>query len=115
MSEETGHQNRSSVSGQYVSDEEAATHPRTTVTEKVTRPTTHIGQSVHYRSYGTPDGEYGAECRAATITEVHPDATTVVGLAVLNPTGLFFRSLADGGCHYSTGLEGGTWHRPENG
>ena len=47
-----------------------------------------IGRIVHYVSYGTPGGEYTRECRAAIVTEVvNPD---LVGLAVMNPTGMFF-------------------------
>lgn len=87
---------------------------------------------VHYVSYGTPGGEYTSQCRAAVITEVADpnfgEGETRVGLAVVNPTGLFFHSLADGGCDYHagdvghdhTGAEipqrsypGGTWHWPE--
>jgi hypothetical protein len=55
-----------------------------------------IGRIVHYVSYGTPGGEYGKECRAAIITEVHtavdiPDGPgATVGLCVLNPGGQFF-------------------------
>jgi hypothetical protein len=57
-----------------------------------------VGRSVHYQSYGTPGGEYLPEPRAATITEVKQvqfnpgdeELTEVVGLAVLNPSGLFF-------------------------
>lgn len=54
-----------------------------------------IGRIVHYQSYGTPGGEYLPEPRAAIITEVHetPDGgygRTVVSVAVVNPTGLFF-------------------------
>jgi hypothetical protein len=48
-----------------------------------------VGRIVHYVSYGTPGGEYGQACRAATITEVDEDGSTV-GLCVTNPTGLFF-------------------------
>ncbi len=50
-----------------------------------------VGRVVHYRSYGTPGGEYTPECRAAVVTEV-PDRTgyadqddQVAGLAVLQP------------------------------
>jgi hypothetical protein len=96
---------------------------------------------VHYVSYGTPGGEYGKECRAAIITEAKADLgmTDRVGLAVLNPSGLFF----DPGVVYHAGGEtagtpgcpdaashgnpmrycacgwteaayaGGTWHWPE--
>ena len=91
------------------------------------------GSTVHYVSYGTPGGEYKSECRAAIITEVSGDAIPVgpeltgpdvVGLCVLNPTGLFFnRSVpyheGDTG-HDHTGAEipaksyrGGSWHWPE--
>ncbi|MFE4697300.1 hypothetical protein ACFRIC_09420 [Streptomyces sp. NPDC056738] len=56
-----------------------------------------IGQTVHYVSHGTPlqaDGSqaYNSRCRAAIVTEENttPDHPTQVGLAVLNPTGLFF-------------------------
>lgn len=88
---------------------------------------------VHYVSYGTPGGEYASACRAAVVTEVSSwvDSETRqprVGLVVLNPAGLFFRSLADGGCDYHAGdvghehdgfevaarsYRGGSWHRPE--
>ncbi|MDJ0337454.1 hypothetical protein [Cryobacterium sp. PH31-O1] len=56
-----------------------------------------IGRVVHYQSYGTPGGEYLPEPRAAIITEVTSaqltpgsDPVPVVGLCVLNPTGMFF-------------------------
>lgn len=47
-----------------------------------------VGRIVHYVSYGTPGGEYASQCRAAIITET--DTSDTVGLAVLNPTGVFF-------------------------
>ncbi|MFJ8538169.1 hypothetical protein [Streptomyces sp. NPDC093591] len=90
-----------------------------------------VGRVVHYVSHGTPvreDGTqaYSAQCRAAVITEVGewPEGKTSedarrniavpVGLAVLNPSGMFFHSLSDGGCVQSeVGREGGTWHWPE--
>jgi len=74
-----------------------------------------VGRIVHYVSYGTPGGEYTSQCRAAIITEVagvknahqQPDD---VGLAVLNPTGMFFNQ----NCRHSEGPRtGGTWHWPE--
>lgn len=34
----------------------------------VTRP--HVGDQVHYVSFGTPGGEYSSRCRAAFVTEV---------------------------------------------
>ncbi|MFE5290359.1 hypothetical protein ACFRAQ_35870 [Nocardia sp. NPDC056611] len=50
--------------------------------------TPSVGRIVHYQSYGTPGGEYLPEPRAAVITAVGDG--NVVGLAVLNPTGMFF-------------------------
>jgi hypothetical protein len=49
-----------------------------------------IGRIVHYHSYGTPGGEYVSEPRAAVVTCVY-EGTMAAGLAVLNPTGMFFR------------------------
>lgn len=105
-------------------------------------PKPSVGQVVHYVSYGTPGGEYASECRAATITEVkhlgNLEGPLVVGLAVMNPTGMFFNR----GVAYDEGAEtpgdpnctaphgagphrycpcgwteaqkrGGTWHWPE--
>lgn len=78
-----------------------------------------VGRVVHYVSYGTPGGEFPKACRAADVTEVDPvlldQGSDVVGLMVKNPTGLFFHSLADGGCSYdgSEDPKGGTWHWPE--
>lgn len=80
-----------------------------------------VGRVVHYVSYGTPGGEYTSQCRAAIITEVGqwPDGISEadkhniavpVGLAVLNPEGMFFNR----GCMQSEGGHtGGTWHWPE--
>jgi hypothetical protein len=76
-----------------------------------------VGRVVHYVSYGTPGGEFPKACRAADVTEVpeNMDSRSVVGLMVKNPTGLFFHSLANGGCAYdgSEDPKGGTWHWPE--
>lgn len=82
------------------------------------RPT--VGRTVHYRSFGTPGGEYPSACRAAIITEVgpYPDGTSdadkdniavPVGLAVLNPEGMFFNR---GVVQSEVGKVGGTWHWP---
>ncbi|MFE9127087.1 hypothetical protein ACFYOF_16980 [Streptomyces sp. NPDC007148] len=100
-----------------------------------------VGRTVHYVSYGTPGGEYASECRAAIITELSgdPDHPNQVGLAVFNPTGMFFNRAVQ----YDDGAEqlgtpdcpntishgdpfryctcgwreaayaGGTWHWPE--
>lgn len=96
-----------------------------------------VGRVVHYVSYGTPGGEYRSECRAAIITEVatpghvlltepdgqmHSSDEVVVGLAVLNPSGMFFNRAsyhdavelpppAEGLTAHA--LHGGTWHWPE--
>ncbi|MFF2522220.1 hypothetical protein [Streptomyces liangshanensis] len=70
-----------------------------------------VGRIVHYVSYGTPGGEYSTECRAAIVTELaEPDEDSdVVGLAVLNPAGLFFNRAPQD----ESGHDGGTWHWPE--
>lgn len=76
-----------------------------------------VGRAVHYVSHGTPvrsDGSqaFTSKCRAATITEVGDNE--IVGLAVTNPTGFFFHSLADGGSHHQENEKaGGSWHWPE--
>lgn len=61
---------------------------------------------------GFADGVYPPVCRAAVITEVGPDQNVghegYVGIAVLNPAGLFFHA-----CDYSETKEPGTWHWPE--
>ena len=77
-----------------------------------------VGRVVHYVSHGTPprgDGTqtYPSQCRAAIVTEVPvqvPEGSTVVSLAVLNPSGLFFNH---GVPQDEQGHEGGTWHWPE--
>jgi hypothetical protein len=86
-------------------------------------PKPSIGRIVHYVSYGTPGGEYQSECRAAIITEVddRPYATVgsggnpidpdeaPIGLAVLNPSGMFFNEAMQD----EETKSGGTWHWPE--
>lgn len=67
-----------------------------------------VGRTVHYVSYGTPGGEYPKACRAAVITEA--DTSETVGLAVLNPTGVFFDRTV---VHDEDDKAGGTWHWPE--
>ena len=67
-----------------------------------------VGRIVHYQAYGTPGGEYQSVPRAAVITQAleltdakvagsYKDPTFysdernyTVGLAILNPTGMFF-------------------------
>jgi hypothetical protein len=66
-----------------------------------------INRIVHYRSYGSADGRYKSECRAAIVTEVHGEDN--VGLAVFNPTGIFFdRQVRQSEDEHT----GGTWHWP---
>ena len=75
-----------------------------------------VGRIVHYVSFGTPGGEYGKECRAAIVTQVNgagADEHERVGVAVLNPSGMFFHDdlpELDPAVH---GYKGGTWHWPE--
>lgn len=73
-----------------------------------------VGRIVHYVSHGSPvlpDGSqrYKPENRAAIITVVWSDQT--VGLAVLNPTGVFF----DQSVPYDADERGGSWHWPARG
>lgn len=71
-----------------------------------------IGRIVHYRSYGTPGGEFKPEPRAAVVTAVHfeKESSEVesVDLCVLNPTGMFFNQ----NVKYSETEEGGRWSWP---
>lgn len=76
-------------------------------------PVPSVGRIVHYKSYGTPNGEYKPECRAAMITAVteHPDADGTCTLAVFNPDGLFLKGNIP---HYEDAVKpGGSWHWPE--
>jgi len=92
--------------------------------------TPSVGRAVHYVARGSADGVFPAVCRAADITETHPDDWTVVGLMAKNPTGLFFHPVAVGGVTHDPGdpadgavgarcaggdraYPGGTWHWPE--
>lgn len=55
-----------------------------------------IGGNAHYVAFGTPKEEFPANvCRAAVITEFLPysfngETNYTVGVAVLNPTGMYF-------------------------
>jgi hypothetical protein len=69
-----------------------------------------VGRVVHYVSYGTPDGKYRQQCRAAVVAEVYGGDETAVALCVMNPTGLFFNTAVE---HDEDGKAGGTWHWPE--
>lgn len=79
-----------------------------------------VGRVVHYLSYGTPGGEYASECRAAIVTEIcgedfdnEPGDVHCIGLAVLNPTGVFFNQHVEHDDGSGDGPRGGTWHWPE--
>jgi hypothetical protein len=78
----------------------------------MTTPPT-VGRIVHYKSYGTPGGEFEPACRAAVVTEVEGkrpvDANVYVSLAVLNPSGLFFDQDIP---QAESPHRGGTWHWP---
>lgn len=75
-----------------------------------------VGSIVHYVSHGTPiraDGtqEYRSECRAAIITVIR--SPSIVGLAVLNPTGMFFHEAVGHVDRHVIDVNhpvGGTWH-----
>lgn len=66
-----------------------------------------VGRIVHYQSYGTPNGEYKPEHRAAIITAVHSEEDMQVDICVFNPTGLFFNQ------RVNFGEREGQWHWPE--
>jgi len=80
-----------------------------------------VNRAVHYVSAGSADGKYPSVCRAATITEVADEMPSDlgvwrVGLMVVNPTGVHFRPLSEGGVKYASaddGLVPYTWHWPE--
>lgn len=74
-------------------------------------PTPSIGRIVHYQSYGTPNGEYVPEVRAAIITAVQTEefGEGYVALAILNPTGLFFKN---DGVKYAEEYKPGCWSWP---
>lgn len=71
-----------------------------------------IGRIVHYQAYGSPNGEHKSEPRAAVITQVLTTETgaitTEVGLAILNPTGMFFNPIVP----YSETPKPGHWNWP---
>jgi hypothetical protein len=74
--------------------------------------TPSIGRIVHYISYGTPNGEYKPEHRAAMVTGVNykDDSKTEIesiDIVIFNPTGLFFNQ------RVNEGTREGQWHWPE--
>jgi hypothetical protein len=71
-----------------------------------------VGRIVHYVSYGTPNGEYKPECRAAIIAAVKEGQEGLAescDLVIFNPGGLFFHECP----HDEEDKKGGTWHWPE--
>lgn len=70
-----------------------------------------IGRIVHYQSFGTPNGEYASLARAAIVTELcspTAECQSMVSLAILNPTGMFFTSKVK----YSEDPTPGCWSWP---
>lgn len=65
----------------------------------------NVSMVCHYLSRGSADGAFPSACRAAIITEVFGIAQ-LAGLAVLNPSGLFFDSPVAHDAH----CRPGTWH-----
>lgn len=54
----------------------------------------YLGEVVHYRSFGTPDGEFTSVCRVAVVTELNTGGDgRQYGVVVLNPTGIFFNTV----------------------
>lgn len=85
-----------------------------TVTTPSTGPEPTVGRIVHYVSEGSPvmsDGtqKYPSLCRAAVVTQVAPGNPTLLGLCVLNPSGVFFHVAVP----QDAGSVPGTWHWPE--
>lgn len=66
-----------------------------------------IGRVVHYISYGTPNGEYKPEHRAAIITRVSETNENQVDICVFNPKGIFFNE------NVNFGTREGQVHWPE--
>lgn len=62
-----------------------------------------VGRIVYYKSYGTPNGEYKSEDRAAIITAIKDAELGVIDICVFNPTGMFFNQ------EVKQGQEGGQW------
>jgi hypothetical protein len=69
-----------------------------------------VGMTVFYHSFGTPGGEYPSVPRAAIVTEAY-GKHRYTGLAVLNPTGLFFNTAVP----YSEKPKPGHWTFTEEG
>ncbi|QCX81038.1 hypothetical protein C9F11_37275 [Streptomyces sp. YIM 121038] len=76
----------------------------------MSHPEATVGRIVHYVSHGTPGGEYTSQCRAAIVTEAAQGDSDLIGLAVLNPEGMFFNRYV---LESQDERRGGTWHWPE--
>jgi len=74
-----------------------------------------VGCGVRYVSHGGDGSQqpFASASRPALVTEIGPG--DVVGLMVVNPTGLFFHPLASGGVPHDASGRPGTWHWPETG
>jgi hypothetical protein len=62
-----------------------------------------VGRVVYYKSRGSADGKYPKLDRAAMVTQVVDADNLIIGLCVLNPTGMFFIE------EVKNGQEGGMW------
>ena len=75
-------------------------------------PVPSVGRIVHYQAYGTPGGEFPSVPRAACITEIGANGdgkdTSLVGLCVMNPQGLFFNRSVP----YADPPKPGCWNWP---
>ena len=78
----------------------------------MTKQIPSIGRIVHYVGYGTPNGEYQPDHRAAIVTEVPNDVQpdSAIGVCVVTPQGMFFNRVIP---FDETGTAGGSWHWPE--
>ena len=57
------------------------------INKKETDMQLFVGAIVHYQSYGTPNGEYLPEARAAMVTSIKENG--VIDATVFNPEGFF--------------------------
>ena len=100
----------------YLTAGAGAAYNPTVTTYTITTPATPgIGARVHYVSEGSPvlaDGtqRYPSLCRAAIVTQVAPGNPGLLGLCVLNPSGMFFNVAVP---HDET-RGPGTWHWPDH-
>lgn len=74
------------------------------VLEEISTKEPFIGAVVNYISRGSADGAFKPELRAAIVTSIG-DQPGEVGLAVINPTGIFFSEAVE----YSNEGKPGSW------